>query len=431
MRGRTKRSPREEMPIALPDVNERTARRSSAIDISQWPVMSALEAFREAGLPGITIRSVAACANVPATTLQAKFKNKADLLHQTFSTAIALEKRHLDTLADTVGRRRLPPDRLPDFYRAVVLAPGPRGRLSQDMLLEILVRSLRDAEFREYARRWLASLQAFWAAFGPSAPDNDFGWFLTELQLGLLICSLGCARPFETSVINDEIVERALVGPAEDDGFWFGTVLTETIADRFGLADRPQRHGKVVERFLTAGARIVATEGPDALTYRRLAREAATSPSAILYQFPTQEHLIYAVFLRMVEDLIALAEGAALARKTPRSHASAYLSELLLHQEYSSVPLWVIHAELRVLASRNDKFAEIAWYLRMANGGATAATTSAPGFDPFDQRLFDGHVTMTWASGCLLAHLICDDAEQLREVVARRLNYGLRRLKVR
>lgn len=103
-----------------------------------------------------------------------------------------------------------------------------------------------------------------------------------------------------------------------------------------------QRTPELAERVLGAALRLLAAEGPAALTARRLAREAGTSPAAVYELFGDKGGVVRALFFSGWEQLAAaLAEvelgGDAVAAL--RAIARRYRAELLARPALSAVML--------------------------------------------------------------------------------------------
>src|SRR5262249_24099636 len=105
-------------------------------------------------------------------------------------------------------------------------------------------------------------------------PDPDMAWFVLELLIGLSLTTLGCGRPIEAGLANQEILYFALSGPGEWPSMpvWYPALLAsidkQSRPDDAELA-RPFRSAHpAAEKILRAGMAIVAEEGSSMLTFR-------------------------------------------------------------------------------------------------------------------------------------------------------------------
>jgi len=85
-------------------------------------------------------------------------------------------------------------------------------------------------------------------------------------------------------------------------------------------AAKPYHHGDLSRALVSAGRRILETEGPDALSLRAVAREAGVSPAAPYHHFKDKGELLDAV---AGEGWVELGEAMARARAEAASPAMA------------------------------------------------------------------------------------------------------------
>jgi AcrR family transcriptional regulator len=294
------------------------------------------------------------------------------------------------------------------------------------MALEILVASYRQKEFLPYARQWLECVQNFWATIGRAGSrDDEFGWFLTEFYIGLLVHSAGVGRPFECTVTNNEIIDRAILGRAAHNPFWYQQCLERVLADRKSSPASTKSRGRVVERLLTAGAEIIATEGPDKLTFRLLSAKANTVRSAIHYHFPTQRDLLYGILQHTIKEAVS---RAAERRLRQMESSEAYVDEIAAHYLdpwLGDIPMIVVIAEIHELAAHDRNLEDIAWHSRMAQGVIAYELVDPGSNEAFSTAPFDSHAGSTWVAGCALTHMALQDRSKARSIVAGRIAYGL------
>ena len=160
-------------------------------------VSSALGLFRQSGMAGISIRSVAAAADVPTATIQRLFGTKQNLLKSVFSAVTESEIAYLAEILAVLGSSRLNRKSAVELYNSVLCGAEGVSAERQATLLEMLVSSTRENEFTPYILSWLERLEDFWSrVFNANEHPKELAQFLTELQIGLLTASTGCHRPF-------------------------------------------------------------------------------------------------------------------------------------------------------------------------------------------------------------------------------------------
>jgi AcrR family transcriptional regulator len=107
-----------------------------------------------------------------------------------------------------------------------------------------------------------------------------------------------------------------------------------------GMPRAKQRTPELAERVLAASLRLLADEGPGALTARRVAQEARTSPAAVYELFGDKAGVVRALFFAGFERL-AEQLGAPDPEADPvedlRSLATRYRAFVTTHPAWSAV----------------------------------------------------------------------------------------------
>ena len=102
----------------------------------------------------------------------------------------------------------------------------------------------------------------------------------------------------------------------------------------FGLAKTSYHHGDLRNALLDASVRILASEGVEALTLRRAAREAGVSHAAPGHHFGDRRGLLAAIAARAFEELLARmqdVESSASPRQRLRAVCRGYIQFALAH----------------------------------------------------------------------------------------------------
>jgi AcrR family transcriptional regulator len=387
-------------------------------------IEAALSIFRDKGLSAISFRSVGEKAGIHPATLQFRFGTKRELLDGVFSLLADQEAERAQQIEKLANRATKPPSAGTHLYQLTLCGGEPeRGR--NLILFEMLIAAIRDPAIRPHADKWLSETQHSWtAAFSPSDNADDFGWFLTELQIGLLVSGIGSGRPRETALVNAEIVDRAFGRLLPEDAAWFSAFFDEVLKHKPTAPGGAGKANDLSERLLTAGAEIVATQGADALSFRNVAHRAGTTPSATQNAFPKRQDLINAVYDRIYQNIAYPFTPIDSFRDA--SGTAAYFVDVILNRQFAGAYLGLSFAELYLAAARHPTLCDLAWYMRMTRGNVIDDTNRnthvARGVS------FDLHAVALWAFGCTLVHASREPEAKLRDVLEKRVEFGLARL---
>jgi AcrR family transcriptional regulator len=386
---------------------------------------SALTVARQDGFSAITFRSLAETANVSVASLQTRFGTKDGILDLAFAAVADSEIRRIDTLASTVAAIPISPQSGRILFGTVIQEQCSAGSPNQPILIEMLVESLRDSGAKSHVRRWLSRVERFWSDRYRVHPDPDaFGRFLMEFQIGLTMTTACCRRPVETGLANDDLIERVLGTGRDRDPLWYRALLAGAIDLERGLPVDDAMRSEMRERLLTAGAEVVAAQGARALSYRSVAARAAISPSAVTHYFPKREALIYSVYRRIYEEIAFDAEGMSFIShsRDPEIVAQSYV-DIILKRKFAGVCQPVAHAELYLLAARNEGLADLAWHMRMTRGIYWMEKARPGGLA--DRDAFDAHAVAIWGLGCSLAHLASEQGAGIENALRRSIAFGI------
>ncbi|MXQ07902.1 TetR family transcriptional regulator [Alphaproteobacteria bacterium GH1-50] len=91
----------------------------------------------------------------------------------------------------------------------------------------------------------------------------------------------------------------------------------------------PKRNGEMVERILAVARDIVREDGPDNLTFDRVAARVGVSKQAIIYWFPNKARLVEALVRPALEAEAAAGKAALRADTTNAGHAIRAFVEAL------------------------------------------------------------------------------------------------------
>jgi AcrR family transcriptional regulator len=155
-----------------------------------------------------------------------------------------------------------------------------------------------------------------------------------------------------------------------------------------------------------------------------VAARAAISPSAVTHYFPKREALIYSVYRRIYEEIAFDAEGMSFIShsRDPEIVAQSYV-DIILRRKFAGVCQPIAHAELYLLAARNEGLADLAWHMRMTRGIYWMEKTR-PGGLP-DRDAFDAHAVAIWGLGCALTHLASEQGADIESALKRSIAFGV------
>ena len=387
-------------------------------------IEAAISLLRERGMSAVSFRLIGERAGIHPATLQSRHGTKHALLDRVFALLADQEIRYARHVGELATGAKTHGEGAKLFGHVICGGGGEREPARDLALVEMLIAAARDPTIRPHAGRWLHQMQRCWAAAFAAEPGSpDLGWFLTELQVGLMAASIGCGRPLETAMANGEIVARALDIELPDGHTWFSTFLEQARRNR-PRGTTGQRTDSQSERLLTAGAEIVAIYGADALSFRSVANRAGLGLSAVTNAFPKRQDLINAIYDRIFE-------GVAYAAPLDRSFrdvdaAAEYFVEVMLKRRFAGANLLLALAELYVAAARHPSLRDLAWFVRMTRGNVHREGNAAP--DQLSPRAFDSHAMALWLPGCFLTHASCTVESRLASVLETRVRFGLGRL---
>lgn len=388
-------------------------------------IEAAISIFREKGLSAVSFRSIGESSGIHHATLQFRYGTKRDLLDRVFALLVDQETHAFKAVAEIAEQVRTPTEGA-GLYRQVVCGSGAVEHARSLALIEMLIAAVRDSAIRPHAERWLSRLQQSWeTAFAFDESAADVGWFLTELQIGLLVAGIGSGRPLETAIANGELVERALGLALPEGRSWFSAFFDEVRQRTF--SDRPvDRADQQSNRLTTAGAEIVAIKGADALSFRSVADRAGLTLSAATNNFPKRHDLINAVYDRIFDEIVYSPVRSVSFRD--EDTAALYFVDVLLNRQFAGANLGLALAELYLAAARHPSLRDLAWRTRMSRGNEAGRDWAA---DPTSGQSFDSHLAALWLLGCALTHGARVPDDRLRSIFEQRARFGLKRLKLR
>ncbi|MDX3884348.1 MAG: helix-turn-helix domain-containing protein [Sphingomonas sp.] len=369
-----------------------------------------LAVLAEAGPEGASVRGIADRAGVPAATLQHHFVSKQALLKAIYARAA---DRHVAATATALsafaGLAALP---VPDTELVIALLRTWLGEAERATagILHLLAQAARDGTYAPMARDWEARMVA--AMAGEAGLPADVAGFVLELIVGVALASAPHAFRVEKDVLDRELLLFVFGRRDADAGGWLRAFRDREKRRDPGDADRAAS-GDVARAVLDAGIRMMAESGGDALSYRKVAARAAVAPSSVLYNFPTRQHLVMAIYEDIHRRFTRSVPAGRLERAGLVDRVVAMFPPMITRQMAGEVPLVLASCELFLAGWRDPELARQAWSMRLARGQVRDDAGATPNEDLLS------HFLSLWTIGLGMLHLSRDPAEREGHIVAR------------
>jgi AcrR family transcriptional regulator len=406
---------------------------------AQKLVQSGISLIARGGFRALTVRDVAAMASISFPSVQYHFPAKADLLAAVFTATATRHCQTLDSLLANIEPGAVGPDALPALANAVLADwCAIHGELTV-AAHEMLLAAYRDPALAGAGEAWIARQHTAWAdliARTTGAPDPDMAWFVLELLIGLSLTTLGCGRPIEAGIANQEILRFALSGQGGWDATptWYLAFLSEI--DRQDRRDDPELSRATLrsahpaaEKILRAGVTIVAEEGSSMLTFRGVATRAGVAVTSVTNNFHTRENLVYRVYRRIQDDMAEVTfrhgwDGPV--EQPPPDLFDTLLRTVMGDRE----PSFLAAYDLILAAARDERLSGHAWRMRMTRGIYLLVKRGVIP-PPGPQSQFCSHIISLWGIGVgLLHHIRGATFDERRSLMETRLRAGFQRLPI-
>jgi len=157
---------------------------------------------------------------------------------------------------------------------------------------------------------------------------------------------------------------------------------------------------KTRQQILDSVLAVIAKEGVDAITHRRVGQEAGVSHGVVSYHFPTRDELIYKSFeyyFSDVEDIHAKVGWDPRKKMTKRQLVDMLTA--IVSEELTNGPSILVEQELILIAARNPEYAahyrerEKIWLDELSKGLKQSG---------YKQPLQTARILFNFASGFLL-----------------------------
>ncbi|WP_377466350.1 TetR/AcrR family transcriptional regulator [Populibacterium corticicola] len=140
------------------------------------------------------------------------------------------------------------------------------------------------------------------------------------------------------------------------------------------------------ERIIAAARELIAAEGVDGVSHRKVAALAKVPLGSMTYHFTGRDELIFEVFTRFAQEMSDRFQ-AALSAAVSREEAVGIVANLINNDVLTDPDELVLTHELYALAARDPKYREVthAWMSR-------SRAAFERHFDPLTARLIDALV---------------------------------------
>ncbi len=388
---------------------------------------AALVIARREGLQGLTFRSLAEEAEISVGSLQANFGKKEVLVNYVHEQVVMGEIKRLNDIESDL----FPADTLENglsLFKVLMHEQCRNEAPNQLLLMELLMAGLRNDDARPHIRQWLERVRRFWTTVFQQQSDAErFGQLLTELQIGLMLSTLGCHRSLEASLANNDLIDRIVLPDKHREPIWYYQLLARTVDIDPPFLEDSSPKKDVHDRLVFAGAQVLAKQGAAAVSYRSVAANSDVALSSVAYCFPKRSALIYAIYRRIYDEVLAdvYSNPVPLDGKAHDARVEAAVGGMLW-TGFAGVSVPIALAELYLLAARESDFADLAWHMRMTRGNYWQRKMNP---DPAIERdAFESHLEAIWGLGCALIHMTTGSPGGARADLVEKVSFALPRM---
>lgn len=342
------------------------------------------EILRSSGINGLSIRAVAERLGLAPSNLHYRFGSQKLMLRQGVEQVADSYNNQLDRVQTELARNDLDCSAVANLLRFFVHGGDEWLRSSALVLLELALMNSTSRSLGTFYRAWVSRLEEFWHSVARSAGRNDeFGDFLTDLHLGLMLHFSGSSDRFERSMACNEIIDRILLKDSSQHS-WFKIALSRSLQEIPEGVDMRKKMSDPVHKLLEEAIKILASTGPDKLTYRSLANKAGVSHSAVAHHFPNRKVLLFSAYRLMHRQLITYAADVSgpHLRLDPKT-----AQQIAAYPEGNPQSHFACYSAFELFAERNPEFEGLAHFFRMTHG-LYHLRKHDPAFDIFGDEAF-------------------------------------------
>jgi AcrR family transcriptional regulator len=250
-------------------------------------------------------------------------------------------------------------------------------------------------------------------------PGSPLSRFIVEVEVAIILDSIGCDESLGLRLANIEIAEIALLNRPQPNHYWFQVLLKNAIT-----SNDPLTRGDITsenrQRILAAGSEMLIGQGADEVTFRSVAAKAGITFSAVASLYRRREVLLASICNFMVMRAITVAPPP------PGTRDLAWVCEVACDMltgegSFAGEFFFMGSVELRLLAARDSLASGLVRRLRVMNG-LYEQRKDDPDYDPFGATAFAVHARQLWAQGAALILGATGSHEGLRPALLERLS---------
>lgn len=278
--------------------------RADHAEVARQLLAATRQLGAEQGIENIALRTVSAAVGRSTTAVFQHFGSKEVLVTASMEDAFARDTAFHEQMLASL--RDMPAE--PAMLGATVAFYVVRrsGEEAAQLWLEALYKSRQFPALRPLLTRWDAMRHAFWRDLLGSERQRLAGLIATYTAAEEAYAAALTQEPAYQLVLQETTARLFARHPAEASrgaaGAWLETMLPPIVP-----ADR-EKLGEAEKRLLAQATRVIAHRGAADLNLRRVAADADTSPSQIVYHFgdfaALRRQAIVDVLLSSIPDML-------------------------------------------------------------------------------------------------------------------------------
>lgn len=355
-----------------------------------------------AGLKGLSLRTLAQKAGISPSLLTYRYGGREGVIRKTFDEACRLDRDNWARREAAFGGVGSRPEDLPSIALGVAMDMISRDRQATHLFWIFTAAVQRLPDLKSDAPAWGGLMPDFWfnclertgldtRLSAPFAAGVN-----AAARIGLLARDNPMLLPWMVDVLQ-RLCQRLLGQPLLSPG----DSAVRRAVEAAGFAGRgldPASRTETPERIVESAAGIIATQGPDALTHRRIARESGISLSSMTHHFASLDEIMLLAFQRIYDEARRESVGAI-----PSGHSVESLSRIVLPDIFARARRRAANVaamdEMILATVRKPETAPLAGALMATFGQTSAGLLDAIENKPFETDRLDGQVFRFVMSG--------------------------------
>ena len=280
--------------------NSETADRKPKQERSQETLskitLAAVDMLAEHGTSGITHRKIAKHAGVSLSATTYYFSSKSDIL---VAASRSILNNNIEYTASVAQKKGVGSGAELDFADFVVgfvrnIPMKQRSRARAMAWAEISLDAVRHEESLIQSQESDQKALKIWIEIAASSNIKSYqnlGRSGLDLTIGLVFMTLGLA-------LTEKQINQVLKNGEEPLEIWKTDTYLE--GEHVGVPSRDGKKAKITkEKIINSAIKLLISDGPAAVTYRRIARDAGLTSAAPSYYFKNIDSLLHAAQSRL------------------------------------------------------------------------------------------------------------------------------------